>query len=100
MQELGKFNFKIIITLNGLEKHMNFNINNKLVFIDSFQFFKFLLGSLAKNLVKDDFKHLSQKFDNNTLDLIKQKRFYPYGYMNVFKNLKKNCQAKKRFIVL
>ena len=38
MQELGKFNFKINFITNGLEKYMSFNINNKLAFIDSFQF--------------------------------------------------------------
>ena len=36
MQELGKFNIKIKVILNGLEKYMSFNINNKLFFIDGF----------------------------------------------------------------
>ena len=38
MQELGKFSFEIIVIPNVLEKYMSFNINNKLIFIDSFQF--------------------------------------------------------------
>ena len=38
MQELGKFDFEINVRPNRLEKCMNFNINNKLIFIDSFQF--------------------------------------------------------------
>ena len=38
MQELGKFDFEINVIPNRLEKRMNFNINNKLIFIDSFQF--------------------------------------------------------------
>ena len=38
MEELGKFNLKINVIPNGLEKYMNFTINNKLSFIDSFQF--------------------------------------------------------------
>ena len=38
MQELGKFNFKINVIPNGLEKYMSINVNNKLIFIDSFQF--------------------------------------------------------------
>ena len=37
-QELGKFNLKINVTPNGLEKYMCFTINNKLSFIGSFQF--------------------------------------------------------------
>ena len=75
MQELRKFNLKIIIILNGLEKYMSFSVKNKLSFIDNFQFLRFSLDSLVKNLGKDDFKYLSQKFGNNVLDLVRQKRF-------------------------
>ena len=34
MQELDKFNFKINVIPNGLEKYMSFTINKKLIFID------------------------------------------------------------------
>ena len=37
IQELGKFNLKISVIPNGLEKYMNFTISNKLSFIDSCQ---------------------------------------------------------------
>ena len=50
---------------------MSFSINNKLSFIDSFQFLSSSLDSLVKNLGKDNFKYLSQEFDNNVLDLVK-----------------------------
>ena len=80
MQELGKFDFKVNIIPNRLEKYMSFNINNKLHFIDSFQFISSSLDSLVKNLGKDDFKYLNQEFDNDVLDLLKQKGFYPYEY--------------------
>ena len=33
MQELGKFNLKINVILNGLGKYMNFNIRKTLIFI-------------------------------------------------------------------
>ena len=65
MQELGKFNLKINIIRNRLEKYMSCNINSKLVFIDSFQFLSSSLDSLVKNFSKDDFKYLSQEFDIN-----------------------------------
>ena len=52
MQELGRFSFKINFIPNGLEKYMNFNINNKLNFIDSFQFSSSSLDTLVKNLSK------------------------------------------------
>ena len=50
MQELGEFNFKMNVIPNRLEKYMSFNINNKLIFIDSFQFLSSSLDSLVKNL--------------------------------------------------
>ena len=65
MKELGKFNFKINVIPNGLEKYMSFSINNKLSFIESFRFLSSPLDSLVKNLNKDDFKYFSQEFDND-----------------------------------
>ena len=32
--------------------------------------------------MKDDFKELSQEFDNNVEDLVKQKECYPDEYMS------------------
>ena len=84
---------------NGLEKHMNFNINNKLVFIDSFQFLSFSLDSLVKKLGESHFICLSQEVDGKVFDLVKQKVFYSYGHMSGLKSFKKNCQARKSFIV-
>ena len=46
MQELGKFSLKINIVPNELEKYMSFSFNNKLSFIDSFQFLSSSLDSL------------------------------------------------------
>ena len=48
MQELGKFNLKINVIPNGLGKYMSFSINNKLRFIDSYQFLSSSLDSLVK----------------------------------------------------
>ena len=70
MQELGKFNLKINVIPNELEKYMSFSMINYLSFINSFQF---LSSLLVKNSNKNDFKYLSQEFDNSVLDLVKQK---------------------------
>ena len=88
MQELGKLNLKINIIPNELEKYMRFNINNNLIFIDSFQSLSSSLDSLVKDLAEDYLKYLSQEFDNNVLDLVKQKGFYPYEYLSDFKKFK------------
>ena len=92
MQELGKFNLKI--TVIPIIPNI---INNKLNFIDSFQFLSFSLDSLVKNLNKDDLKNLSQEFDNNVLDLVKQKGFYPYEYMSDFEKFKEKLPSKEKF---
>ena len=98
MQELGKFNLKIIFIPNGLEKYMSFCINNKLSFIDSVKFLNSSLNSLVKNLVKDNFKYLSQEFDNNVLDLVKQKGLYPYDkFMTDFEKFKEQLPSKEKF---
>ena len=44
---------------------MIFNINNKSIFIDSFQFLIFSLNNLVKNLGKDDLKYMNQQVDSN-----------------------------------
>ena len=76
---------------------MSFTINNKLSFINSFQFLNFLLDRLFENLGKDDFKYLSQEFDNNVLNLVKQKGFYPYEYMRDFEKFKEELPSKEKF---
>ena len=76
---------------------MTFIINNKLSFIESFQFLSSSLDSLAKYLDKDNFKYLSQELDNDVLDLVKQKWFYPYEYMRDFENFKEELPSKENF---
>ena len=93
MQELGIFSLKISVIPNGLEQYMSFT---KLNFIDSFQFLRPSLGSVVKNLNKDDFKYLSQEFDNNTLDIVKQKGFYLY-FMSNFEKFKEELPSKGKF---
>ena len=73
MQEVGKFNSEISVIPNGLEKYMSFTIDNKLRSVNGFQFLNSSFDSLVKNLGKNYFKYLSQEFDNNVLDLVKQK---------------------------
>ena len=73
MQELCKFSIKLNVISNRLEKYICFSFDNNLVFNDSFQFKSFSLDSLAKSLSKNDFKDLSQEFDSEVLDLVKQK---------------------------
>ena len=40
---------------------------------------------------------MSQEFDSNVLDLVKQKGFYSYEYMNDFKRFKDELSSKEKF---
>ena len=84
-RELNKFDVKIDVIPNGLEKYMAFFLNKNLVFIDSMQFMNSSLEKLDKNLSDDDFKNLTEEFGSKNLELLKQKSAYPCDYMNNFK---------------
>ena len=59
--ELDKFDVKISVIPNGLEKYMAFFLNKNLVFIDSMQFMNSSLDKLVKNLSDEDFKYLVEE---------------------------------------
>ena len=99
MQELGKIHFKINHIPNGLEMYMSITINNKLSFIDRFQFLSSSLDGLVKNINKDNFKYLSQELESNILDLVKQKGFYPNEYMSDLEKFKEQLSNKTSFTV-
>ena len=82
------------------QKHTSFSIYNKLSFIDSFQFLSSSLDSLVKTLVKDGFKYSRQDFNNNVLDLVKQKGFYPYEYMSCLEKFKEKLPSKEKFFIV
>ena len=98
--ELDKFDVKIKVIPNGLEKYMAFFLNKNLVFIDSMQFMNSSLEKLVKNLSDNDFKYLTEEFGSKNLEHLKQKGPYPYEYMDSFKRLmKKNCLIKNASLV-
>ena len=54
--DLDKFDAKISVIPNGLEKYMAFFLNKNLVFIDSMQFINSNLDKLVKNLSDENLK--------------------------------------------
>ena len=73
--ELNKFDVKIDVIPNRLEKYMAFILNKNFV---SMQFMNSSLEKLVKNLSGDDFKYLAEEFGFKNLELLKQKDAYPY----------------------
>ena len=84
IKEISKFDVKVSVIPNGLEKYMAFKTNRNLVFVDSMQLMNSSLDSLVKNLMNEDFKYLYEEFSGKFLELVK-KGVYPYEYMNSFK---------------
>ena len=54
----------------------------KIVFKDSLKFMSSSLGDLVNNLPKDAFKNLLKYFTSKQAEILKQKGFYPYEYMD------------------
>ena len=61
INELHKFDVKISVIPNGLEKYVTFFLNENLVFLNGMQFRNCILGKLVKNLSDEDFKYLTIK---------------------------------------
>ena len=96
--ELDKFDVKISVIPNGLEKYMAFFLNKNLVFIDSMQFMNSSLDKLVKNLSDEDFKYLVEEFGSENSELLKQKDAYPSEYMNSFERFnQEKLPARKYF---
>ena len=61
IKEVSKFDVKVSVIPNELEKYMDFTINRNLVFIDSMQFMSSSLDSLVKYLSDHNFVCFSEK---------------------------------------
>ena len=95
--ELNKFNVKISVIPNVLEKYMAFFLGKNLVFIDSMQFMNSNLDKLVKNLSDEDFKYLVKEFGSENLEILKQKGAYPYEYMNSFKRFNEETLPARKY---
>ena len=54
----------------------------KIIFKDSLKFMSSSLGALVSNLPKDGFKNILRYFSKEQAEILKQKGFYPYEYMD------------------
>ena len=96
IKEIGKFDVKVSVIPNGLEKYMAFTVHKNLVFIDSMQFMTYGLDALVKNLSNNDFKYSSEEFNGDELlELVKEKGVYSYEYMDSFKNFSEDKLSDK-----
>ena len=85
-RELNNFkdiDVPVIPKLN--ERYMSIIVNRNIIFLDSLQFLKASLDSLARNLQDTDFKHLLSEFPEDKLDLLRKKDAYPYEWVDSYK---------------
>ena len=83
---LNKYkDININISPKSSEKYMTVIIDNSIVFLDSLQFCKASLDTLAGNLEDKDFKHLMSEFPEDKLELLRKKDSYPYEWVDSYK---------------
>ena len=67
---------------------MSMIINNNIIFIESLQFCKAALDTLAENFQNSDFKHLMSEFLEDKLKILRKKDAYPYEWVDSYKSPK------------
>ena len=67
------------------ERYMSIIVNNSIIFLDSLQFCKASLDSLAGNLQDNDFKHLLTEFPKDKLELLRKKDSYLYEQVDSYR---------------
>ena len=86
-KELNNFDsIDIHVIPKSSEKYMSIIINKNIIFLDSLQFYKGSLDSLAGNLQDSNFKHLMSEFLINKLEILREKDAYPYEWVDSYKN--------------
>ena len=63
---------------------MSIIINRNIILLDSLQFSKASLDSLAGNLQNSDFKHLLLEFPTDKLEIFRKKDPYPYEWVDCY----------------
>ena len=96
MLEIGKWDQKINVIPNGIEKYMVFVLWKSLILTESMQFMNSSLENLVKNLLIDKSKYHSQEFSKNKAELVKQNGLYLYEHMNSFERFDEIKLPKQR----
>ena len=78
-RELNNFKDIVIqVIAKTNERYISIIANNSIIFLDSLQFCKASLDSLAGNLEDNDFKQLLPEFPSDKLEILKRKDAYEW----------------------
>ena len=86
-KELNNFDVGIGVIPKTIEKYMSIIVNRTITFIDSNEFYKGALDTLASNLEDNDFKYLMLEFPLDKLEILKRKDAYPYEWVDSYEKL-------------
>ena len=77
---------------------MSIVVNRNITLIDSNEFYKDSLDTIASSLEDNDFKHLMTEFPANKLEILKRKDAYPYEWVDSHEKFKyPSLPEKKHF---
>ena len=77
-KELKNFDVTIDVIPETIEKYMSIIVNKNITFIDSNEFYKGALDTLASNVEDNNFKYLMSEFPLDKLEILKRKDAYLY----------------------
>ena len=83
-KELNNFDVTIDAIPKKIEEYMSIIVNRTITFIDSNEFYKGTLDTLASNLDDKDFKYLMSEFSIDKLEILKRKDAYPYEWTDLY----------------
>ena len=87
----------ISVIPKGIDKYMSIIVNRHITFIDSLQFYKGTLDTVASNLKDEDFKHLISEFGIDKLEILKRKDAYPYEWVDSYEKFKHPSLPEKKY---
>ena len=82
-----------------IEKYMSIIVNRNITFIDSNEFYKGTLNTLASNLDDKDFKYLMSEFPIDKLEILKRKDAYPYEWVDSYEKFKHPSLPEKNTFI-
>ena len=95
-KELNNFDVDIDVIPKDIDNYMSIIVNRHITFIDSLQFYKGSLDTLAWNLNNEYFKHLTLEFGIDKLEVLKRKDACPYEWVNSYEKFKYPTLPKKK----
>ena len=83
-KEPNNFDATIDVIPETIEKYMSIIVNRTITFLDSNEFYKGTLDTLASNLDDKDFKYLMTEFSPDKLEILKRKDSYPFEWVDSY----------------